>query len=55
MWRGLILTASFIAIHNSVAWSPRFKGWYDYNRRISWMVETYYAHNRPDITLRLRR
>ena len=39
-------------IHNSFAWSPRFKGWYDYNRRISLMVETYYAYNRPEITLR---
>lgn len=27
-------------IHNSFAWSPRFKGWYDYNRRISVMSAT---------------
>lgn len=39
-------------IHNSFAISPRFKGWYDFNRRISFMVETYYAYNRPEITIR---
>lgn len=39
-------------IHNSFAISPRFKGWYDFNRRVSFMVETYYAYNRPEITIR---
>jgi hypothetical protein len=39
-------------IHNSFAWSPRFKGWYDYNRRISVVIDTYYAYNRPEISLR---
>src|SRR5262245_38723559 len=39
-------------IHNSFAWSPRFKGWYDVNRRVSFMVETYYARNRPELTIR---
>jgi hypothetical protein len=39
-------------IHNSFAFSPRFKGWYDFNRRVSFMVETYYAYNRPEVTIR---
>jgi hypothetical protein len=39
-------------IHNSFAWSPRVKGWYDVNRRVSFMVEAYYAHNRPELTIR---
>lgn len=39
-------------IHNSFAWSPRIKGWYDVNRRVSFMVETYYTHTRPELTIR---
>jgi hypothetical protein len=39
-------------IHNSFAWSPRFKGWYDVNRRVSFMIESSYNYSRPLLTIR---
>lgn len=39
-------------IHNSFAWGPRLKGWYDVNRRLSWMVESAYIFARPQMTVR---
>lgn len=39
-------------IHNSFAFSPRVKGWYDINRRVSFMVESSYAFTRPELTIR---
>ena len=38
-------------IDNSFAWSPRVKGWYDVNRRVSFMVETSYNYSRPRLTI----
>jgi hypothetical protein len=38
-------------IHNSFAWSPRVKGWYDINRRVSFMIETSYNYSRPMLTI----
>lgn len=39
-------------ITNNFAWSPRFKGWYDINRRISVLVESSYNYARPRVTIR---
>jgi hypothetical protein len=39
-------------IHNSFAFSPRVKGWYDINRRLSLLVETAYTYSRPEFTIR---
>ncbi len=39
-------------IHNSFAVSPRVKGWYDINRRVSFMVESSYNFSRPELTIR---
>jgi hypothetical protein len=39
-------------IHNSFAWSPRVKGWYDVNRRVSVMIESSYSYSRPMLTIR---
>jgi hypothetical protein len=38
-------------IHNSFAWSPRVKAWYDMNRRVSFMAESYYNYSRPRLTI----
>jgi hypothetical protein len=39
-------------IDNSFAWSPRVKGWYDINRRVSLMLESSYNYSRPLLTIR---
>jgi len=39
-------------IDNSFAWSPRVKGWYDLNRRVSFMIESSYHYSRPMLTIR---
>ena len=37
----------WVDVHNSVVWGPRLKGWYDVNRRVSFMVESAYLFTRP--------
>jgi hypothetical protein len=39
-------------IHNTLAWGPRVKGWYDINRKMSLMVESAYLVMRPSLDLR---
>ena len=39
-------------VHNSFVWGPRLKGWYDVNRRLSYMVESAYLVTRPEIDVR---
>ena len=39
-------------VHNSLAWGPRLKGWYDLNRKVSLMVESAYLVTRPLLDVR---
>jgi hypothetical protein len=38
-------------IHNGIAFSPRVKGWYDFNRRIAFMIDGSYNYARPELTI----
>ena len=42
----------WVDIHNSFAWGPRLKGWYDHNRRLSYLVEASYLVTRPELDIR---
>lgn len=39
-------------LRDSIAVSPRIKGWYDVNRRVSFMVESGYTFARPELRIR---
>jgi hypothetical protein len=39
-------------VHNSLVWGPRLKGWYDVDRRLSYIVEAGYLVHRPEIDVR---
>ena len=42
----------WVDVHNSLVWGPRLKGWYDYDRRLSFMVESAYLVTRPELDVR---
>jgi hypothetical protein len=42
----------WVDVHNSFVWGPRLKGWYDVNRRVSFMVESAYLVTRPELDVR---
>ena len=42
----------WVDIHNSFVWGPRLKGWYDRDRRISYLVEAAYLVTRPELDIR---
>ncbi len=42
----------WVDVHNSLVWGPRLKGWYDHDRRLSFMVESAYLVTRPEIDVR---
>jgi hypothetical protein len=42
----------WVDAHNSLVWGPRFKGWYEMDRRISFMVESAYLVTRPELDVR---
>jgi hypothetical protein len=42
----------WVDVHNSFVWGPRLKGWYDVNRRVSFMVESAYLVTRPVLDVR---
>lgn len=42
----------WVDVHNSFVWGPRLKGWYDVNRRVSFMVESAYLVARPQLDVR---
>lgn len=39
-------------VHNTLVWGPRLKGWYDVDRRLSYMAEAGYLVHRPEIDVR---
>jgi len=39
-------------IADTFAFSPRVKGWYEVNRRVSLAVESFYSYARPELTIR---
>jgi hypothetical protein len=42
----------WVDAHNSLVWGPRLKGWYDFDRRLSFMVESAYLITRPELDVR---
>lgn len=42
----------WVDVHNSFVWGPRLKGWYDRDRRLSYMVEAAYLVTRPVFDIR---
>lgn len=42
----------WVDVHNSLVWGPRIKGWYDRDRRISYLIEAAYLVTRPALDLR---
>ena len=42
----------WVDVHNSFVWGPRLKGWYDRDRRLSYMVEAAYLVTRPELDVR---
>lgn len=44
----------WVDVHNSFVWGPRIKGWYDHDRRLSYMVEAAYLVTRPELDVRAR-
>jgi hypothetical protein len=42
----------WVDVHNSLVWGPRLKGWYDLDRRLSFMVESAYLVTRPELDVR---
>jgi hypothetical protein len=42
----------WVDVHNSLVWGPRFKGWYDRDRRLSYMIEAAYLVTRPELDVR---
>ena len=44
----------WVDVHNSLVWGPRLKGWYDVDRRLSFMVESAYLVTRPELDVRAR-
>lgn len=42
----------WVDVHNSLVWGPRLKGWYDVDRRLSFMVESAYLVTRPALDVR---
>jgi hypothetical protein len=43
-----------VEMKDSLIWSPRVVGWYDLNRKVSFMVETAYLIARPDLIVHSR-
>jgi hypothetical protein len=42
----------WVDVDNSLVWGPRARGWYDVNRRVSFMVESAYLMTRPALDVR---
>lgn len=43
----------WVDVHNSLVWGPRLKGWYDHDRRLSYLVEAGYLVTRPELDVRV--
>ena len=46
------VTDLWVDVHNSFVWGPRLKGWFERDRRISYMVEAAYLVTRPQLDVR---
>jgi hypothetical protein len=42
----------WLDVNNAVVWGPKFKAWYDYNRRLSFQVDVGYYFARPELQMR---
>jgi hypothetical protein len=43
----------WVDVHNSLVWGPRLKGWFERDRRLSYMVEAAYLVTRPELDVRV--